>query len=131
MNSIFLILAIIFDFDDTLVPDSTTKLLQDHGIDSKKFWTKDVKALVSSGFDPTQAYLKVLLDNIGDGKPLGPVTNNDLRKFGKTLDSQFYPGLPELFRDLKRTVKGYKNIDIEFYVISGGLQEVIEGSEFI
>jgi hypothetical protein len=55
------VLAVIFDFDDTLVSDSTTKLLKDHGIDPQKFWSNDVKALVSSGYDPALAYLKLLL----------------------------------------------------------------------
>lgn len=131
MSSFSSTLAIIFDFDDTLAPDSTTKLLQNYKIDPQKFWTKDVKALVSSGFDPSLAYLKILLDNIGDGKLLGPLTNKDLREFGKKLDPQFYPGLRGLFPDLKRVVKRYKYVDIEFYVISGGLQEVIEGSKFV
>jgi phosphoserine phosphatase len=33
-------LAVVFDFDDTLVPDSTTMLLKQHGVDSVTFWQK-------------------------------------------------------------------------------------------
>ncbi len=124
-------LALIFDFDDTLVPDSTTKLLQQYGIDTDKFWKDDVKKLVTSGFDTTLAYLGLILEKIGEGKPLGKLTNRDLRKFGSTLDDEFYLGLPGLFKDLKADVRVFKNIQIEFYVISGGLQEVIEGSKVI
>ena len=42
----------------------------------------------------------------------------------------FYPGIPNLFKDLQKLVKGYplSNPTIEFYVISGGLEEVIRGS---
>lgn len=130
-SSTFSTIALIFDFDDTLVPDSTTKLLKQCKIDPQKFWKKDAKALIYSGFDPALAYLKLLLENIGPRKPLGQLTNAELCKFGKTLDPLFYDGIPELIRDLKNTVKRYKNIAIEFYVISGGLQEIIEGSELI
>jgi hypothetical protein len=38
------IVALIFDFDDTLAPDSTTKLLREHGIDTNKFW-QEARAL--------------------------------------------------------------------------------------
>ena len=133
MNGTVSTIAVIFDFDDTLVPDSTTLLLEEHGVDSKKFWKKDVKKLISAGYDPTPAYLKLLLDNIGKDKSLGPLTNNDLRKFGANLDNKFYVGLPGLFSDLRKIVKRYKkiNLNIEFFIISGGLQEIIEGSKIV
>jgi phosphoserine phosphatase len=125
-------LALIFDFDDTLVPDSTTLLLKQHDIDPKRFWLQDAKSLVQSGYDPAHAYLKLLLDNIGPGRRLGNLTNKDLRGFGRSVvEPRLYPGLGELFKDLKKTVRSYRNIDIEFYVISGGLQEIIEGCDLI
>jgi len=131
MSSTLETLAVIFDFDDTLVPDSTTKLLQEHGMDPKKFWRREVKELVCQGYDPSLAYLRAMLDNIGCGKPLGELTKKDLHDFGRRLDADFYPGLPGLFEDLEKRVKRYKGVDIKFYVISGGLQEVIEGSGII
>ena len=125
-------LALVFDFDDTLVPDSTTKLIQSKGIDPQQFWTKDVKSLVDEGFDPALAYLTLLLDNIGPDKPLGALTDADLRSFGATLDEDFYQGLPELFDELRTLVNAQSNhINIEYYIISGGLQAVIEGSETV
>lgn len=84
------ILAVIFDFDDTLVPDSTTELLTMHGIDPKEFWLKDVKALIELGYDPTLAYLKRFLDLVGEDAPLGELTSLHLRDFGRTLDSKFF-----------------------------------------
>lgn len=124
-------LALVFDFDDTLVPDSTTSLLKEYAINIRKFWGEDVKALVNSGFDPPHAYLKLILDKIGPSKPLGELTNKDLRKFGEKVNRQFFPGVPSLFRDLRSTVAKFPDIQIEFYVISGGLQEIIEGCQLI
>lgn len=124
------IIAVVFDFDDTLLPDSTTMFLSERGISTEDFW-KETRRLVSQGYDQATAYLRLMLDNVGEGKPLGPLTNKDLREFGASLDGRYYPGIPQIFEILRDTVGGYRDIDIEFYVISGGLQEIIEGSSVI
>lgn len=122
------IIAVVFDFDDTLTDDSTTALIRRAGIDASDFWSNKAQSLLDAGWDPTPAYLKLLLDNVGDGKPLGKLTNQRLRDFGATLD--FYPGIPGLFKDLRKIVGEHplSNPGIEFYVVSGGLEEVIRGS---
>jgi len=126
------IVAIIFDFDDTLAPDATSKFLRTHGIDPDSFWQQDAKALIEQGYDQPTAYLKLLLDNVGPGKRLGELTNQKLREFGASLDGDFYPGLPDFFDDVRAKVKAqFKNIDVEFYIISGGLYEIIRGSKIV
>lgn len=122
------IIAVVFDFDDTLTDDSTTALISSVGIDAGEFWSQKAKALIDDGWAPTPAYLKLLLDNVGDGKPFGKLTNAKLREFGSKL--KFYPGLPGLFKDLRLQVAEHKlsSPGIEFYVVSGGLEEVIRGS---
>ncbi len=122
------IIAVVFDFDDTLTDESTTALLESAGIDTAEFWQKKAKALLDDGWGPVPAYLKLILDNVGEGKPLGKLTNAKLRQFGAGLS--FYPGLPGLFSDLSKSVKEHtlSNPGIEFYVISSGLEEIIRGS---
>ncbi len=122
------IIAVVFDFDDTLTDDATTALISSVGIDPNDFWTKKTKTLLDDGWGPTPAYLKLLLDNVGEGKPLGKLTNAQLREFGSTL--KFYKGLPGLFKDLRDIAAEHpvSNPGIEFYIVSGGLQEVIKGS---
>ena len=51
----------------------------------RSFPGKKAKALLDSGWDPTPAYLKLLLDNVGPGKPFGKLTNAKLREFGAKL----------------------------------------------
>lgn len=122
------VIAVIFDFDDTLTDDSTTQLLKAHGIDTTEFWGVKQKQLVQDGWDPALAYLSLILENVGDGKPLGKLSNKNLEDFGKTLT--FYPGLPDMFSDLKSITADFKlsNPKVEFYIISGGLETVIRGS---
>ncbi len=125
------LLAVIFDFDDTLLPDSTSALLQEHGIDPNKFWSHRVKQLVDQGYDPPLAYLNLLLKEVGPDKPLGELTNRKLTEFGGSLDDTWFPGLPQLFADLRSIAAEHRDVSIEFYIISGGLQPIMEGSAHV
>jgi phosphoserine phosphatase len=125
------VIAVIFDFDDTLVPDSTSRLLEKHGVDAEAFWATDAKVLYDLGYDMPMAYLNLLLRLVGPGKPLGELTNAKLREFGASLDDKWYPGLPQLFDDLRAIVEKHDDMAIEFYIISGGLEEVIGASAIV
>src|SRR5437867_10355261 len=70
------------------------------------------------GWDPTFAYLHLLLGYIED-KTLPALTNADLFTFGKTLKP--YAGLQDLLKDLRKIAHA-ELFDIEYYIISGGLQ---------
>lgn len=122
------VIALIFDFDDTLVPDSTTALLRHHGIDTEDFWTKRAKELVEVGYDQPLAYLNLLLREVAPGKRLEGLTNARLSKFGaEEIEKTWFPGLPDLFQDVQTIASRYRDISVEFYIISGGLQAIIEG----
>lgn len=125
------VIAVIFDFDDTLLPDSTSALLQAHGIDDVQFWSVHVKQLVDQGYDPPLAYLNLLLEEVGADKPLGELTNAKLTEFGATLDSTWFEGLPDMFVDLQTLAAEHRDVSVEFYIISSGLEAVIAGSEFV
>ena len=43
------VIALIFDFDDTLIPDSTSSLLEEYSLDPEKFWNEEVRGLVNDG----------------------------------------------------------------------------------
>jgi phosphoserine phosphatase len=121
------IIALIFDFDDTLTDDSTTELLRSQGVDPTVFWNDHVGARVQNEWDPALAYLDLLLEHVGPGKPLGDLTNRRLAEFGGSLE--FYQGIPQLFEDLRQIVVKHRvsSPSIEFYIVSGGLEEVIKG----
>lgn len=125
------IIACVFDFDDTLAPDSTSALLESRGIPPTEFW-ESARGLVAGGYDQTLAWLRLLLDNIGDGRPLGPLSSADLREFGSTLDGRLFPGLDAgFFADLREAAATGKDVSVEFYIVSGGLRDVLVGSEFV
>ena len=125
------VLAVIFDFDDTLLTDSTSALLRQHGLDPEDFWSRRTKQLVDQGYDPPLAYLNLLLKEVGEGRPLGHLTNEALRQFGESLDGSWFPGLPQMFDDLRGIAAEHRDVSVEFYIISGGLQAIIEGSQHV
>ena len=123
------VLAVVFDFDDTLTDDSTTALLEKHGIATTPFWERDVKKLViEEGWDSTLAWLHLFMKLIEQGT-LPKFTSGDLNEFGRALKP--YPGLVSLFRDVRKIAAGESTdkdlFEVEFYIISGGIQDIIEG----
>lgn len=124
-------IALVFDFDDILAPDSTTQFLEHNGIDAEEFWLEEFQDKVREGYDPTVAYLTLLLEKVGSDKPLGEIGTDDLEAFGASLDENetLYPGVSGLFADLNDIVADYEGIDIEYYVVSEGLESIIQGTE--
>jgi phosphoserine phosphatase len=123
-------LAVVFDFDDTLLPDATTQFLASRGYDVDRFWGERTRALVESGYDAPLAYLQLLLDDVRDG-PLAGLTNRDLHAFGATLDATYFTGLPALFSDLRDLVRGFRDLHLEFFIVSSGILPIIEGSRVV
>ena len=100
-------------------------------MDPDEFWGTLAPALVREGYDPPLAYLRLILDRVGADQPFGLLRNTDLREFGASLDTTFFPGLPGMFVDLKDSMSQVRDVGVEFYIISGGLQEVIGGSKVV
>lgn len=130
-------IAIIWDFDKTLIPDYMQKPLFEHfNIDPAQFW-KEVNTLhlyhKENGIDLVNSdtiYLNHMLSYVRAGKMKG--LNNELfRQLG--ADLEFYPGLPNFFPNLKEKIKsnpryGVHEIEIEHYVVSTGHRQMILGS---
>jgi len=131
------IIACVWDFDKTLIPGyMQTPLFDSFGIDEKLFW-KEVNALPEiyqkkgTRVSSDTIYLNHLISYVKNGILEG-LTNAKLRELGQKL--VFCPGLPELFPQLKAITKesdSYKkhNIQLEHYIISTGLAEMIRGSK--
>lgn len=130
------VMACVWDFDKTLIPGyMQSPVFEAFGIDEKAFWA-EVNALPEHyearglHVSPDTIYLNHLLSYIKNG-PLKGLTNKRLRELGAEL--QFYPGLPEFFPSLRDLVDqdpeyAKKDIELEHYIISTGLAEMIRGS---
>lgn len=58
------VIAVLFDFDDTLGEDTTSLFLKEKLVMTKsqiqKFWNEEVDSLVRSGWDPPLAYIELI-----------------------------------------------------------------------
>ncbi|HEY5656494.1 MAG TPA: haloacid dehalogenase-like hydrolase, partial [Myxococcota bacterium] len=118
------VVAVIFDFDDTLAPDSTSQLLAGLGVDVAEFWREDVAPLVRAGWDPVPAYLYALLAASRAGRFAQPLTRDRLDRAGRAI--QRYPGVDTLFTRLRdEAAVDHPGVGIEFYVITSGLERLV------
>lgn len=113
--------AIVFDFDDTLAPDSTSAFLKSVGVDIDSFWKEEVGGLLKDGWDPIPAYLYKMLQF---SKETSPISGTSLENFGKKIE--FYPGVTSIFDRLKNYAQSISpEVKVEFYLISSGLGRML------
>ncbi|NMB00096.1 MAG: haloacid dehalogenase-like hydrolase [Firmicutes bacterium] len=131
-------IAVIWDFDKTLIPGYMQEpLFRHYGVDGRKFW-KEVNSLPKylrregqEMVGEDSIYLNHILAYVRAGIFKG-LNNRLLRKLGSEL--QFYPGLPEFFPAVKQHVAKNPNfskydIKVEHYIVSTGLRQMILGSK--
>lgn len=123
------VIAVIFDFDETLGPDTISFFLKEQKVNPSDFW-KEINSLVNDGWDPPLAYMYRMLELSNAGRL--DITKDSMVKAGKKLE--LFPGLPKAFEELRkfvRTDEDLKNIriNLEFYVISGGFEEMIKATK--
>ncbi|RTZ47864.1 haloacid dehalogenase-like hydrolase [Candidimonas sp. SYP-B2681] len=118
------VIALIFDFDDTLAPDSTSGFLVDIGVDVQQFWKDEVDPLLfEQDWDPVPAYLYQLIALSNSGTH-GPITQERLADWGRRLP--LHTGVESLFARLRSMVKEHHpQVQLEFYLISSGIGDVV------
>ncbi len=116
-------IAIIFDFDDTLAPDSTSGFLESLGVDVQRFWKHDVQTLIEADWDPVPAYLYSLIELSRSGR-VAPITQEALINYAKTIS--YYPGVQQIFDRLHAHAKKVSPaLNLEFYLISSGVGAIL------
>ena len=129
-------IAVIWDFDKTLIPGYMQQpLLDEYGVKADQFW-QEVNALprlyAERGVTVSKdtAYLNHILTHVRHGI-FKNLTNEKLKELGGKLE--FYPGLPEFLRTVKNVIAenpvfSQHEIRVEHYVVSTGIKPMIEGS---
>ena len=131
------IIAIIWDFDKTLIPGYMQEpLFRRFDIDANAFWD-EVNAMPEfyrqNGLElvsPDTLYLNHILTYARHQKFPG-LDNQMLRELGAEI--AFYPGLPDFFERIKARaaedeVFARHEISVEHYIVSTGLRQMILGS---
>jgi hypothetical protein len=117
-------IAVIFDFDDTLAPDSTSGYLNDVGLkDLPSFWKKEVASLTDSDWDPVPAYLYKMIEASKTGR-IPKVTKESLVQYGRR--HPLHDGVQGIFARLRKVAKDVNpRASIEFYLISSGIGDIL------
>ncbi|GAB4210810.1 MAG: HAD family hydrolase [Coleofasciculaceae cyanobacterium] len=116
-------IAIAFDFDDTLVPDTVDSLLERCGLDSQRFRSERIQPLIDNGWDAIPARFYSLIEESKRRDSADKITKDYLTKFGQELPP--FDGVPEMFERLRqRAYKLNPEVEIEFYLITCGMVEV-------
>ena len=117
-------LAIVFDFDETLIPDdSFNLLLASLGLDPDKFKKERVQPLIDQGWEKYLARAYCLIKESKQREDGQKITQEWLAKLGRKL--KLINGVSEMFPRLRDYVaKINPEVEIEFYLISGGFVEI-------
>lgn len=131
------VIAMIWDFDKTLIPGNMQGPLFRHfDIDEAEFW-EEVDGLEefyrSRGYSLIQRdhlYLNHILTYVREGRMPG-LGNDLLKELGAEID--FYTGMPDFLELARKTIESQPRfaehqITVEHYVISTGLRQMIMGS---
>ena len=119
------IIAIIYDFDGTLIPGN----MQEHsfipglGMDKSSFWKEVKERAKKHDMDEVLAYMQLMIEKAKGKKQ--PFNKTWLRKQGQSLE--FFPGVETWFGEIKKYVRG-GNATVRHYIISSGLDDMIQGS---
>lgn len=130
------IIACIWDFDKTLIPEyMQSPLFRHYGVNEANFWSETngmMEHYRKRGYNLSGeiAYLNHLLTYVLAGQ-MPKLGNRILRECGR--DIAFYPGLPDFFAQAKKFVSEKEiyrkhEIQLEHYVVSTGLAEMVRGS---
>ncbi|MDP9141270.1 MAG: haloacid dehalogenase-like hydrolase [Pseudomonadota bacterium] len=120
-------IAVVFDFDDTLAPDTTTGYLRHAGLaDVARFWKEEVAPLTHLDWDPVPAYLYQMIEAARAGQ-IPPITRQSLAEWG--TQAPLYKGVKTIFGRLRREAHAINpRVKIEFYVISSGIGDVLRST---
>ena len=132
------IIAILWDFDKTLISGyMQAPLFEHYGVDAIRFWD-EVNALPrfhagerdERPFLSDSLYLNHILTYVRKGV-FGGLDNAMLRGFG--AKQRLAPGVPEVFQHIAQFARDHvafrdDAIQIEHYVISTGLRQIVLGS---
>ncbi len=118
-------MAICYDFDKTLSPDDmqTFTLIPSFGIDANEFWREANTLAIEANMDKNLAWMFELIKY---SKFKGRSIHREYFKEAGA-DVKLYDGVLGWFERINAYARR-RGVELEHYIISSGLKEIIEGS---
>jgi hypothetical protein len=119
------IVAIAYDFDGTLSPGNMQEhsFLPNIGMKTREFWNLAEKLSKEHEADSVLTYMNLMLEQAKSAKV--PVRRQDFKNHGKSI--KLFNGVDTWFNNVNTYGKKL-GLNIEHYIISSGLREMIEGT---
>ena len=131
------IIALVWDFDKTLIPGyMQDPIFQEYGVDKSAFWEEnnsEISELRKNGLtvNADSYYLNKFIRESSEGGKFKGLNNAKLEKLGEKIE--FCEGVVELFEKIEELNKSDDfdkyGIKVENYVVSTGFKRMIEGSK--
>ena len=121
-------IALCYDFDGTLCSGymQNQKLIPDCKIETNAFWSEVIQFSHDNKTDPTLSYMLLLENKMHEAKI--EISKENLMNYGKQLT--LFNGVTSWFRRIKE-YGNVNKVEVEHYIISSGLTNMIEGCSFI
>ena len=119
------IVALLYDFDKTLCTQDMENyaFIPSLGMDPDDFWREANDFGRQEHMDSVLAYMYTMVRKCAE---LGvPLTRDSLKRCGQ--DIAFFPGVADWFSRISQYGRQLE-VQVEHYIISSGLREIIEGS---
>src|SRR3989338_8834026 len=131
------IIACLYDCDGTLIRGNMQEpMLKNRGMGIDAFWEEadgmpQQQRSQGVNVDGENGYLIRMLQAAHEPGPLQNLSNASLRQYGQLIIP--FPGLPDFFFRMKQVIEENeryqdKGIQVEHYIVSTGLKEMIVGS---
>lgn len=119
-----IVLAICYDFDKTLSPTDMQAqgFIQSIGYDVENFWKESNKLASDNEMDQNLAWM-FMMSKGSHGKFI--FNKDTLKEFGSKVE--LFPGVKTWFERINKYGEEH-GIEVEHYIISSGLKEMIEGT---
>ena len=119
------VVAMMYDFDKTLCSKNMQEysFIPNMGLSEEEFWTAANELSKSLQMDGILAYMWLMINE--SKKNSKSIHRKDFVKLGKALE--FYDGVSEWFDRINEYGRQV-GVQVEHYIISSGLREIIEGS---
>ena len=122
------IVAMIYDFDGTLAPGNMQEydFLKEIGVtDKAEFWRENNALGKAQNATEVLSYMKLMIDKSNNPNHPRPITRQTFKQYGASIP--LFKGVKEWFA-LARKLGEEMGLQIEHYINSSGLQEMVEGS---
>lgn len=118
------IMAIMYDFDKTLSPKDMQEygFITGLGMEPKAFWSKCNEMMHSKKMDQILAYMYTMVEE-AKGKML--LNRDEFNKLGTSV--KLFSGVETWFKRVNEYGERI-GVQVEHYIISSGLKEIIEGT---